>query len=55
MVDKLKSRKLWITILTVAALIVAGRIDAAVNVIMMYLGAQGVVDATAILVKKKTT
>ena len=49
--ERLKSRKFWIAVSMAVALVVAGRIGEAVQVIMVYLAAQGVADA-AVAFKK---
>lgn len=56
MIEKMKSRKLWITVLTatLAALnaglgnpIPPDTVESIMQVVMIYLGGQGIVDATA--------
>ncbi len=47
MLERLKSRKFWITVLAVAGLSLQGMFDEAVQVVMLYIAAQGVVDGLA--------
>ena len=48
---KLKSRKLWITLLSAGSLFLAGDINQATAIILGYIGIQGVVDAACKLKK----
>ncbi|NKE69887.1 hypothetical protein [Candidatus Manganitrophus noduliformans] len=60
MAEKLKSRKLWATVLTsvIVAMnsqlefIPADSVDTVVNLIMIYIGGQAVVDAAAAVKKQ---
>lgn len=49
--ERLKSRKLWIAVLSAALLTVQGMYQEALLVVLAYLGAQGVTDAATALRK----
>lgn len=52
LVSRLKSRKLWIAVLTAAALALQGLYQEALYVVLAYLGVQGIADAAAALPRK---
>jgi hypothetical protein len=46
-VEKLKSRKLWLAVASALTAALTGHVDQAAQIVLAYLGMQGLVDASA--------
>ena len=53
MLEKLKSRKLWVSLISAAYFAVHGDMNQAAAVIMAYVGVQGTTDAICAMKKDK--